>query len=225
MIHLHIPHRFLVIFGCSFNMSVNKKIVIATHNINKQKEINNLLLDLNVTIVNMESFPEIDNIEETGSTLIENSFIKSRTVNELTGLACLADDTGLEVDALNGAPGVFSARYAGENPTYEENVKKLLFELKDIPENLRTARFRTVISYVDNKNEFYDEGIIEGLIALKPSGNNGFGYDPVFRPIGYEKTFSEISQDKKNKISHRALALKKIKETLKEYFNNGVSIE
>jgi non-canonical purine NTP pyrophosphatase (RdgB/HAM1 family) len=202
-----------------------KKIVVATHNINKQKEINALLKNLSVNVLGMEHFPNIESIEETGSTLLANSLIKSRTVSQITGLATIADDTGLEVDVLNGAPGVYSARYAGSNSTYEANVEKLLFELKDVPEALRTARFRTVISYVDLKKEFVNEGVIEGMITFKPSGNKGFGYDPIFKPLGFEKTFSEISQDKKNKISHRALALKKIKKTLKEYLNNEVSID
>jgi len=206
-------------------MITKKKIVVATHNTNKEKEINALLKDLNVNVLGMEHFPNIESVEETGSTLFENSLIKSRTVSQLTGLAAIADDTGLEVDALDGAPGVFSARYAGSNATYKVNVEKLLYELKDVPEALRTARFRTVISYVDNKKEFVDEGVIEGMITFKPSGNKGFGYDPIFKPLGFEETFSEISQDKKNKISHRALALKKIKKTLKEYLNNEVSIE
>lgn len=206
-------------------MITKKKIVVATHNINKQKEINALLKDLNVNVLGMEHFPIINSIEETGSTLLENSLIKSRTVSQLTGLATIADDTGLEVDALHGSPGVYSARYAGSNATYEANVEKLLFELIEVPEALRTARFRTVISYVDNKKEFVDEGVIEGMITFKPSGNKGFGYDPVFKPLGFEKTFSEISQDKKNIISHRALALKKIKKTLKKQLNNRGSIE
>lgn len=206
-------------------MITKKKIVVATHNINKQKEINALLKDLNVNVLGIEHFPIINSIEETGSTLLENSLIKSRTVSQLTGLATIADDTGLEVDALHGSPGVYSARYAGSNATYEANVEKLLFELKDVPEALRTARFRTVISYVDNKKEFVDEGVIEGMITFKPSGNKGFGYDPIFKPLGFEKTFSEISQDKKNIISHRALALKKIKKTLKKQLNNRGSIE
>ena len=206
-------------------MITKKKIVVATHNTNKQKEINALLKDLNVNVLGMEHFPIISSIVETGSTLLENSLIKSRTVSQLTGLATIADDTGLEVDALHGSPGVYSARYAGSNATYEENVEKLLFELIEVPEALRTARFRTVISYVDNKKEFVDEGVIEGMVTFKPSGNKGFGYDPVFKPLGFEKTFSEISQDRKNIISHRAIALKKIKKTLKKQLNNRGSIE
>ena len=206
-------------------MSTNKKLVIATQNTNKQKEMVLLLANMDIEVLGMEHFPNINNVEETGSTLLANSLIKSRTVSQITGLATIADDTGLEVDVLNGAPGVYSARYAGSNSTYEANVEKLLFELKDVPEALRTARFRTVISYVDLKKEFVNEGVIEGVITFKPSGNKGFGYDPIFKPLGFEKTFSEISQDKKNKISHRALALKKIKKTLKEYLNNEVSID
>ncbi len=204
--------------------AAKKKIVLATHNIDKQKEIKSLLKDLNIKILGMEYFPEIGDIEETGQTLIENSFIKSKMVNKITGLACLADDTGLEVDALNGAPGIFSARYAGENPTYDDNVRKLLFELKETPESLRTARFRTVISYVDNENEFYDEGTVEGRIILEPSGVDGFGYDPIFVPKNSDKTFAEMSKEKKNKISHRALALIKMKKRLKSYLIKGEAI-
>ena len=125
---------------------------------------------------------------------------------------------------MNGAPGVFSARFAGENPTYDDNVRKLLYELKNIPENLRTARFRTVISYVDGKNEFYNEGTIEGKITLEPSGLDGFGYDPVFVPTNFDKTFAEMSKKIKNKISHRALALNKMKKRLKIYFMKGEAI-
>ena len=205
-------------------MSAKKKIVVATQNIDKRKEIYSLLKDLNINVLGMEYFPDIGDIEETGSTLIENSFIKSKMVNQITGLACLADDTGLEVDALDGAPGVFSARYAGENPTYDDNVRKLLFELQDTPENLRTARFRTVISYVDSENEFYDEGTIEGRITLESSGVDGFGYDSVFVPNSYEKTFAEMSKERKNKISHRAIALNKMKKRLKIYFMKGEAI-
>ena len=206
-------------------MSTNKKLVIATQNTNKQKEMVLLLANMDIEVLGMEHFPNINSIEETGSTLLANSLIKSRTVSQITGLAAIADDTGLEVDALDGAPGVYSARYAGSNSTYEANVEKLLFELKDVPEALRTARFRTVISYVDFKKEFVDEGIIEGMITFKPSGNKGFGYDPIFKPLGFEKTFSEISKEEKNTISHRALALKMITKTLKEYLNNGGSID
>ena len=126
----------------------------------------------------------------------------------------MADDTGLEVDALNGAPGVFSARYAEKNPTYDDNIKKLLSELQDTSEELRTARFRTVISYVDNKNKFYDEGIVEGVITLKPSGSDGFGYDPVFMPNNLEKLLLRCRKQK-NKISHRAQALIKMKKAKK----------
>ena len=205
-------------------MLEHKDIVVATHNIDKQKEINRLLKDLDINVLGMESFPNIKNIDETGSTLIENSFIKSKTVHQITGLPCLADDTGLEVDALNGAPGVFSARYAGKNATYNDNVKKLLIEMNSIEEDLRTARFRTVITYVDGINEIYDEGLVEGKITRKPSGSGGFGYDSIFIPSNFEKTYAEMSKIRKSKISHRALALAKIKKRLELHFRKGETI-
>ena len=169
-----------------------------------------LLSHLAIIIVGLDDFPQIGEIEETGTTLLENSLIKARTVHELTGLPALADDTGLEVDALDGAPGVYSARFAGENPTYEDNVNKLLSKLEGVSTEKRTARFRTVIAFVDDRMELFAQGIIEGLITVEPRGHGGFGYDPVFLPATEGKTFSEMSQERKNQISHRGRALAKM---------------
>ena len=129
----------------------------------------------------------------------------------MTGLPSLADDTGLEVDALEGAPGIYSARYAGEDATFNDNINKLLKELEGIPNARRTARFRTVVSFVDDSTELYSEGIVEGTITLDRKGNHGFGYDPIFLPRGHDLTFSEMDQMVKNEISHRGKALMKMK--------------
>lgn len=184
-----------------------------------------LLSPLGIIIVGLDDFPQIGDIEETGSTLLENSLIKSRTVYEITGLPSLADDTGLEVDALNGAPGIYSARFAGENATFEDNVNKMLSDMERVEVKRRTARFRTVISFIDKNTELWDEGFIEGNITVKPEGNDGFGYDPIFRPVNRNKTFAQMGDEEKNEISHRGLALARMKKTLKSYFNKGGSIE
>ena len=206
-------------------MPSSKKLLLATHNKNKQKEMSFLLTNMGINVLGLEYFPEIGNITEDGLTLLENSLIKGRTVYSFTGLPTLADDTGLEVDALYGAPGVHSARYSGEKASYEDNVNKLLHELRNIPLELRTARFRTVISFINNANELYEEGIVEGRIAFEKKGEKGFGYDPIIIPDNFETTFSEMSQKDKNLISHRSRAINKMKKTLIKYFKNGESIE
>ena len=197
-------------------MEIIKEIVIATHNPDKKKEMVVALCDLGVNILTLDNFPEIGEIEETGSTLLENSLIKARTVFAKTGIPTIADDTGLEVDALNGAPGIYSARYAGTNVTYEDNVRKLLTEMSSIDIKSRSARFKTVISFSYNNKELWTEGIIEGSITENPIGEKGFGYDPVFRVIETGKTFAEMTKKEKNKISHRAVALKKMSKLLME---------
>lgn len=143
-----------------------------------------------------------------------NALKKARYWFNETGIPSLADDTGLEVDALNGAPGVYSARYAGENVTYEENVDKLLREMEG--KSYRKARFRTVIAFVEGGNEYVFEGVCEGEIIREQKGEKGFGYDPVFQPEGYDQTFAELSAEEKNRISHRGLAFQKFLTYLKE---------
>ena len=197
-------------------MEIIKEIVIATHNPDKKKEMVVAICDLGVNILTLDNFPEIGEIEETGSTLLENSLIKARTVFAKTGIPTIADDTGLEVDALNGAPGIYSARYAGTNVTYEDNVRKLLTEMSSIDIKSRTARFKTVISFSYNNKELWTEGVIEGSITENPIGEKGFGYDPVFRVIETGKTFAEMTKKEKNKISHRGVALKKMSKLLME---------
>ena len=197
-------------------MELVKDIVIATHNPDKKKEIMIALHELGVNILFLDNFPEIGEIEETGSTLLENSLIKARTVSAITGIPAIADDTGLEVDALNGAPGIYSARYAGINVSYEDNVRKLLSEMSSIDMDSRTARFRTVVSFHSQNKELWAEGVIEGSITMGAIGTGGFGYDPVFRVEQTGKTFAEMTRLEKNKISHRGVALEKMCKLLKE---------
>ena len=197
-------------------MELVKDIVIATHNPDKKKEILISLRELGVNILFLDNFPEIGEIEETGSTLLENSLIKARTVSAITGKPAIADDTGLEVDALNGAPGIYSARYAGINVSYEDNVRKLLSEMSSTDMDSRTARFRTVVSFHSPNKELWTEGVIEGSITTGAIGTGGFGYDPVFRVEQTGKTFAEMTRREKNKISHRGVALEKMCKLLKE---------
>tara|TARA_A100001011_G_C14083753_1_gene745622 strand:- start:229 stop:855 length:627 start_codon:yes stop_codon:yes gene_type:complete len=198
-------------------MSRNK-LVLATHNLHKQKEMNSILSSLGIVIVGLDEFPQIGDIEETGTTLLENAYIKARTVYELTGLPSLADDTGLEVGSLGGSPGVYSARYAGKNPTYQDNCNKLLINLKGYPKEKRVASFKTVIAFVDSEIEHHAEGIVKGVVVEKPRGVDGFGYDSIFQPESQNLTYAEMEEKKKNRISHRFKALDKIKEFLVPYF-------
>jgi XTP/dITP diphosphohydrolase len=195
-------------------------IVLATHNRDKREELQEALSEFMVEILSLNDFPFIGEIEEVGQTLLENSMIKAKTVHNLTQLPAIADDTGLEVEALNGAPGIYAARYAGEDVTYEDNVNKLLAEMENIPLENRKAQFRTVISFVDKDRELWTEGTIKGIIGESAKGQNGFGYDPVFFVPELEKTFSELSIGEKNKISHRGLAMKKFRILLREYISD-----
>ena len=189
-------------------------LVLATHNPDKQAEMNAVLLDLGLDVIGLDQYPEIDDIPENGTTLLENALIKARAVHLKTGFPALADDTGLEVDALHGAPGVYSARFAGEDATYQDNVKKLLSVMAGVSRQNRTARFRTVVALIDSDTELWTEGIIEGLITRDQRGSGGFGYDPIFEAADTGKTFSEMSAAQKNEISHRARALQKMRKKL-----------
>ena len=199
-------------------MSRRQKLVLATHNPNKKTEMNAVLSDLGLDVIGLDQYPGIEDIPENGTTLLENAMIKAHTVHLKTGLPALSDDTGLEVDALHGAPGVYSARFAGENSTYQDNVQKLLSLMEGVPKLNRTARFRTVIALVNGDTELWTEGIIEGLITREERGTGGFGYDPIFEENDTKKTFSEMSSAEKNKISHRALALQKMRKELLTIF-------
>ena len=193
-----------------------KKIVIASSNKHKISEISIKIQPFFNEILSLTDFPEIGEIIEDGNTIEENSFIKSRTAFEYTKIASIADDTILEVDALNGDPGLFTARYAGENATYEENMTKLLESLDGIEDSYRTARFKTIISYVDGKDDFHVEGSIEGKILNTRVGNNGFGYDPIFYSTELNLSLAEMDSDQKNKISHRGLAIKKFASKIQQ---------
>ena len=184
------------------------QIVLATHNKGKMSEINNLLSS-SCEVLTLDHFPNIKEIPETGKTLKENAFIKARTVFEMTGLPSLADDTGLEVESLGGDPGVFSARYAGEQASYQDNCQKLLKNMMRVPKEDREAKFRTVIAYKDDNRELFCDGSVNGEIAQSPKGRFGFGYDSVFYYPPLEKTFAELSEEEKNSISHRGRALRK----------------
>jgi XTP/dITP diphosphohydrolase len=195
-------------------------IVLATHNKHKREELEAVLRGElgDVSVVSLDDIPNAPTeIEETGSTLEENALIKARAVHTICKLPTIADDTGLEVDALGGAPGVYSARYAGENATYEDNYRKLLNALQNA--NSRSAKFATVIAYIDsNDNEHLFRGEVEGVIIESPRGTDGFGYDPVFQPIedAHRRTFAEMSADEKHTISHRGRATRKFIAYLKE---------
>ena len=187
------------------------KIVIATHNEHKLIEMKEILKDLPFKFIGLKEFPNITDIPETGDTFLENSLIKARTAHSLTGLPSIGDDTGLEVKYLDGAPGVLSARFAGKNANYKDNLLKLLKCLENVPIEKRRAQFRTVISFVTDKKEQWVEGIVKGIIFARAQGNRGFGYDPIFYIPELQKTFSELSMAEKNKISHRGLALEKFR--------------
>ena len=184
------------------------QIVLATHNKGKMSEINNLLSS-SYEVLTLDHFPNIKEIPETGKTLKENAFIKARTVFEMTGLPSLADDTGLEVESLGGDPGVYSARYAGEQASYQDNCEKLLKNMMRVPKEDREAKFRTVLAYKDDNRELSCDGSVKGEIAQSPKGSFGFGYDSVFYYPPLEKTFAELSEEEKNSISHRGRALRK----------------
>lgn len=184
------------------------KFVLATFNRDKARELIALLARPGLEIVPIADWPGAMSPEETGGTLLENARIKARAALALTGLPAIADDTGLEVDALGGAPGVHAARYAGPNATYADNVAKLLDRLASVPERGRTARFRTTcVACFPGGREIVADGVLEGRIGAALSGANGFGYDPVFvLPDG--RTLAELSDVEKNRDSHRARALK-----------------
>jgi XTP/dITP diphosphohydrolase len=189
-------------------------LVVATRNRDKLREIQAILYGTEVRVLSMNDFPEFPEVAETGATLAENAIKKAKEIFAATQLPSLADDTGLEVTALNGRPGVYSSRYAGENATYSDNVRKLLKEMKLIPTPDRKAMFRTVMALVNGKHVFTVEGMQCGEILFEPRGNNGFGYDPVFWVAEHNQTFAEMPLELKNRISHRGRALAKIKKIL-----------
>ena len=183
------------------------KLIFATNNKHKLEEVREILGN-QFEILSLKDINCFEEIPETQSTIKGNASQKAHYIYNKYKFDCFADDTGLEINALNGAPGVYSARYAGENCSYEDNVQKILKELKN--ETNRKAQFKTVISLIINEKEYFFEGKIKGKITNNKQGTSGFGYDPVFLPEGYSETFAELSADKKNKISHRGLATQKL---------------
>ena len=191
------------------------KIVFATTNAGKIKEIKEILADFDVEVASMKEMNITADIEENGATFEENSLIKARAVSKLTGLPALADDSGLEVDYLNGEPGIYSARYLGRDTDYDYKNNYIIKKLKDAKDEERSARFVCVISLVlPDGREFVKKGVMEGRIGYEIKGENGFGYDPIFYLPEYGKTSAEISAEEKNKISHRGKALSAMKKLI-----------
>lgn len=188
-------------------------LVFATANKHKLIEAQ-AIIGAGYQLITPVSFGINEEIEETGITLHENALIKASYIWERTNKPCFADDTGLEIDALGGRPGVYSARYAGENCSFSDNVNKVLKELEGVLE--RVARFKTVIAYINKGKIYYFEGSVEGQIIEEPKGDKGFGYDPVFLPVGSELTMAQMSEKEKNKISHRGVAMRKFAEFLNQ---------
>ena len=184
-----------------------KKFVFATNNAHKLKEVA-AIVGHQIELLSLEDIGCHDDIPETSDTLEGNALQKAKYVYERYHIDCFADDTGLEVEALDGAPGVYSARYAGEGHNSEENIRKLLHELEG--KDNRKARFRTVFALIINGKEHLFEGIVKGEIIATKRGTSGFGYDPVFMPEGFTQTFAEMSDAQKNKISHRAIGVNKL---------------
>jgi len=185
------------------------KLIFATHNKNKLKEVRSLIPST-IELLSLDDINLLEEIEETATTIEGNALLKAQTIYRQTGINCFADDSGLLVDALNGAPGVYSARYAGEHKSDSDNLEKLLKELSNKED--RNAHFKTVMALIINGQEYLFEGVINGTITKEKSGVNGFGYDPIFLPNGYTETFAEMSSDIKNVISHRAQAMKQLLE-------------
>lgn len=184
-----------------------KRLVFATNNEHKLEEIRAILGEY-YRILSLKDIGDDTDIAETGTTLEENAMLKAEYIWKTYHCDCFADDTGLEVEALNNAPGVYSARYAGEQKDSVDNMNKLLRELEG--KTNRKARFRTVIALIQDGKPYQFEGIVTGTITDSPKGNSGFGYDPIFRPDGYEQSFAELGFDEKNKISHRARAVQQL---------------
>ncbi|MCG8605560.1 XTP/dITP diphosphatase [bacterium] len=191
---------------------VNSSVVLATRNEDKIKEIRQLLSGVERNLMTLHEFPGAPEVVEDGSTLEENAVKKATEIAIYTGLTAIADDTGLEVDFLNGAPGVFSGRFSGEHATYGDNIEKLLRELQGVSLEERSARFRCVVAVVDGDHTKTMEGACEGTILEEPRGDFGFGYDPVFYVPEYKCTFAEMDLALKNRVSHRARAFAALRE-------------
>jgi XTP/dITP diphosphohydrolase len=202
-----------------------KKIVLATHNLGKVVELERLLngADLDVQVMGLRDFPDLPDVDETGSSFVENALIKARAVRDVTQLPALADDSGLCIDALNGNPGIFSARWAGVHGDDKANVQKVLRELSELTNPTMTAHFRCAVALVfptghlRSDEEIVHEGKMLGHIVTTPRGDNGFGYDPIFQPLGIDKTTAELQADIKDRISHRGKAFQAMLPELREF--------
>jgi len=194
------------------------KLFFASHNLDKKKEIEYIVSSEKYLVLYIDDFPKYPEVDETGSTLEENAVLKAEAGFQFTGIDTFAEDTGLFVEALNGMPGVLTARYAGENASYSDNCELLLKNMKGLPAEKRRAYFKTVLAFKEKNFVKLFTGICEGKISEKNTGKNGFGYDPVFIPNGYEVTFAELEKDVKNRISHRAKAVLSFSEHLKNRF-------
>ena len=195
---------------------MTQQIVLASNNSGKLKELRSIFSNYNVEIISQAQFGE-HSVEETGLSFIENAILKARHGCAISARACIADDSGLEVQALQGQPGIYSARFAGKNSNDDENIEHLLNRLKSIPSNHRQARFRCVMVYLQHADDpapIVAQGIFEGFIIDERRGNNGFGYDPVFYIPDLNKTCAQLSMADKNKISHRARATRKLVKKL-----------
>jgi XTP/dITP diphosphohydrolase len=191
-------------------------LVLASRNKDKIKELRLALKDFEIDLKSSYDFPELEEVVEDKSTLEGNALKKARYTSQITGLPAASDDTGLEVNALDGRPGVYSARYSGQNATYQQNTEKLLRELSEVKMKDRGAQFRTVIAFTNDVETHTFEGVCRGKILRQPSGTGGFGYDPVFQPKGFDQTFAELDEKQKNEISHRGKAVAQFIDWLQE---------
>lgn len=196
----------------------NNTIIIATGNKGKAKEFEHLFKKYGYAIKTLLDFPELEDVEETGTTFQENALLKAEEISKKMNKIVLADDSGLEVDALNGQPGIYSARFAGEHGNDEKNNKKLLGELVGLPKDKRTAKFHCSLVLVGpDRSPLFVEGEVNGYILEEPSGSNGFGYDPLFYVPALNKSMAELTNEEKNEISHRANAIKQLEKHLKDW--------
>lgn len=200
------------------------KLLISSNNQDKVKEIKSIFQLPGVELLTLADFPGAPDVVEDGNTLYENALKKASMLYDFSGLPTIADDTGLEVDGLGSRPGVYSARYAGENASYDDNVEKLIREIQKVPENRRTARFRTVAVFYHPELILRAEGTIEGYILSERRGNNGFGYDPIFFVPTRNKTLAEMSAAEKNAISHRGQAFSRLYQLLQKEFPSLTNI-
>ncbi|MCI2254376.1 XTP/dITP diphosphatase [Domibacillus indicus] len=194
------------------------EVIVATRNAGKAKEFIRMFEPVGITVKTLLDYPDLPDVEETGKTFAENAFLKADFAARSTGRPAIADDSGLIIDALDGRPGVYSARYAGEEKNDQANNDKVLAEMKDVPREDRTGRFMCVlaVAFPDGRDPIYAEGRCEGIIGFEEAGQHGFGYDPLFIPEGYNVTMAQLDPEEKNRISHRANALQSLRAQLPE---------